>query len=1660
MKKIACLAAGICAALWSGVLHGAKLYLNPLVGSDNSVFVPSGTYGRTTTTGENDEETVTYAGLTLPANVIGKSFSSRTFLSASDPGASGSFTNIIKNGTYVDTHTVMGWFKINSLPPSNSYQMLWAAISYTNDHGGYRVCVTSAGEIAIGKINGGTYNFADGNTGEPLLTSGANIPANTWFHLAVVINNTRTNTSNGYVSNATPTVYINGKLVNQATAGTFATNLNGNSCTSLVTGMGISAAGFYVDDAVMSADAIRTQAVSPMSNVYPAAWTRTVTGNTSWNPAVATNFLWNTTLADVTSFQPVVLRGTVALTVAPAKNEDGTIDTPNPTVTINASPILESFSMAYGADSTGTVTLSASAGKTLTSAATTLAVDTTLAEAGGTLSLGNVTIGAGRTFTVGTRRTFTLAAIGEGAKLRLTPTTDEKSAGQITLAKADSLTLTAAMFEVTGYASVTVEGSTITLPTPIWRPTAESYDWANNWLNSESAPTGGEVVLDLSALTAGQSVTIPSGTAFDSTLINGAAADTPSVVFTAAEGVTLGATEVRGNVTLPITTLSAGCTVNAVYTLTLSGTGTLSGTATPSQNITGTGAVALAANANLTLGSAGVLANTLTITGDATSAISTGAFIPSCNLTNAGWQGTFKFTTNLGSSSSAEQNMNWSTLGSAHSKVVIPSGVTITGYFNSGNSTPTWTLAAAVELNGIIDINNGVTTNSYVFSGALSGSGTFKLSGNNGATIAVLLRNVNAFTGTLTIANESSMNKAFIVGGTRNFASTGTTTDKGKIVIAGEVRTDAVRKWTAKNGISVEGTLTTALSEPETTSGCTLTGSSADGSVTSAVTVATGGQIIFVRTDGWRSRSTSATFDPASGYIATWTGSGSDNAWSTIGNWQSNGTAVTTAPGTALASLTVAAGKTITLPGAVTVDSLTTQGNFTLGGTTESSLTVKAIGSLGGEVTVNAPLVLDLSTAFSTDKKFTVAETSSLTTKGTITFTHVDCAFRGALKVERGKTTWKHNTDSRGGDRTISGDITVETNATFAVSADYKWTTTLSGSLAGAGKLRAKAAQKDNQNDGTRLVEITAGCEAFTGTVELELSTTGGDSSTPRRSNLLLAPKDGKFNGNIAVQKINFSGNDPADTTENVSDAAWAYARVFFTGSCTFGGLVKDGLSVYVGQTTTNGDDITDVSSAVEVAFSQRNQPYTGKTTIAAPATLKLSGNDALLGADSEASKVVVNGKLTCENPTTGDAWTAVYRTVEGSGTIEVPAGQTLVIGTRYQDNVADADRVDSGLNGFTGTLKVLGTFDARSWWSSTDIYDIGGFDVTLGDNGKITRHSDAKPARLTIAANKTLSGNGTIEIPVIWNAAATLDATGATLDACTTFANTLTLAENGTMTVKVDEPSKLFSILPSNLTLKTEQIAVTSDNTVPEGGRVAFFDKTVTNNDGSTTQWATALLFVPPSVPASSDPETPRESGVDEAITQAAGKMQIAEGKVISEVTSITAQSATPNSGERQIDAAALFENVVTLTTGEQKENGTYPATATVAYDFGVSDITVVNLAAAVENGALSAGTQYVVVCAKVSNATGESANTADYATGIALKLLKNEGSEVPDVVEGVVEPTAGELAALRLSAAKGERWLAVPMTTLFPVNRETSAVTTGTMKLTVQATNGAATP
>ena len=142
--------------------------------------------------------------------------------------------------------------------------------------------------------------------------------------------------------------------------------------------------------------------------------------------------------------------------------------------------------------------------------------------------------------------------------------------------------------------------------------------------------------------------------------------------------------------------------------------------------------------------------------------------------------------------------------------------------------------------------------------------------------------------------------------------------------------------------------------------------------------------------------------------------------------------------------------------------------------------------------------------------------------------------------------------------------------------------------------------------------------------------------------------------------------------------------------------------------------------------------------------TLKLKLMDSFV-ANSNAI-VTVNSTLTVD----GEAAT-FFRTVLGEGKIVIPEGAKLAIG-----EATNHTGETSGLSRFAGTLEIAGTFDPRSWAGNGRKYTIGACNIVM-QGGTIAMGHDSDPAEIVIANGKTLSGTGTIAIPVTLADGATL---------------------------------------------------------------------------------------------------------------------------------------------------------------------------------------------------------------------------------------------------------------------------------------------------------------
>ena len=1645
---------GVGAALFAGSALAAQMYLNPLAGNTE---VGKGIYGAVEADAEAGIEA--YAGLILPAPIAASYVGNRSNIPTTSPGISGAFTNMLGNGTnkYVATHTVAGWFKVASLPTtSGSYTFLWIARNDVNDndHAGYGVAVDPDGKLMVGRYNSRANTLRDSLTSSTeerrLITTDGVMSGNTWTHIAVSFSSSVSNN----IYTTTVKVFVNGVEKSLKTNTSFKSNLNGTQkCQAVQLGTGVSAAGFYVDDrAITEAATVQALAVDPTKHIYAAQWTRNVPEDGEWLPTSAGVYPWSADGMTLTSTNPLVYRGSVTLSVTATDDSN---------LSLNASPSLTALTTDYGTGGTAVLTLS-SGENTLTAATTTISAKTVLYGTG--FALGNLSITSTGSLSVGENRNFTLASVEKGGKLSLTPTAAERLAGAITLQMGETATLTAEQVEVADYDGLTVSEGTISL-VPVWRPTNTNSEWSDTTLwSGGTVPDRGNIVIDFSGLTKAKTVEILNGTFSSVTFTGNAEASECALTLSLADDVTLGAMTINGRVSLPVTAVKGATSVLAGAQLTLSGTGTLSGTDTPSQNITGAGTVALAANAEVTLRSAGVLANTLTITVDATSAISTGAFIPSCNLTNAGWQGTFKFTANLPGAQSGDPglNMNWSTLGNANSKVVIPSGITITGYFNSNP----WTLAAAVELNGTIDLTNGhsgSSGNTYTFAGALTGAGTFKHTTTSNPTNAVILQNASGFDGTLTIAG--SINRTFIIGTAHAYSKNN---DTGKIIITGPVKASALRTWTAANGLVFEGAeldggesgieldqkiVTNAGKNPLTIRGkvkltdkaCTFNG---------PVTVAENGSLTWeysahVSIAGKVTLEEGATFTTVSSlkYALTLTGelagAGTIRIKVPTGDNQNDG-----------ARFLYLNGACANFTGTVELE-LTTGESEGMKPRRTSVQLQPSDNRFGGSIDV---------VKVSKDSSFRDTPTAAVT-KGSWPYSciffanacQMDGTIGGQGRIFIGRTGDYTNTDttvltSTGAPSTTAGAVTLkgtlgevvttngDTTATFAgqifvagedttaervacPAASVAFTTTtkqvFSGALTGAGWKTFGV----EGSAGTFEVSGTFG-EAVAGDPDkYAVKHTGGITIAPGSSLTLAMTESTKFAGSLSsdgkpgaalviasgksvalsAANGNYSGTITVEETATLSNAGSSQAIPFGKGSMTNNGTVNlmgsNGILPFIsgsGDITFCTNSVTYIASEIITTGTVTFEGKTSSTASDAAQVTFVSSNDfPRQEASIEGASVVVGEGVTLAKDETSTPLITIAagRSLSGTGTINVPV--------TFENNITATMASNANIT-FGSTLTVPKN-------------------VTL-------------PGTITLGEGAVLSGAGALSGTVTLNSGVIIDATESTASGYLKLTgSSVTLGD--TLKVKVASLTNILD-LPTTAGLTLEKVQLT-DSTLPTGAKL-MTSVFVTESTSITT----LKFFVPPTVPAPA--ESPRDSGVDAAIAKAA-ESSAGLGMIISEVTAITA-TGSDGTGTRNVDGASLFENVLTLElTGHDEANGSYTATATVGYDFGVSAMTVKSA----RLGNDTEAQRYVVLCAKVSNGTDSGDGAAAYGTKTTVSLLL--GDKVCDGTAGngpaATELTDDQLTAMKLTRGAGEKWFAVPMSTLG----------TGTHAFTVEASKTA---
>ena len=447
---------------------------------------------------------------------------------------------------------------------------------------------------------------------------------------------------------------------------------------------------------------------------------------------------------------------------------------------------------------------------------------------------------------------------------------------------------------------------------------------------------------------------------------------------------------------------------------------------------------------------------------------------------------------------------------------------------------------------------------------------------------------------------------------------------------------------------------------------------------------------------------------------------------------------------------------------------------------------------------------------------------------------------------------------------------------------------------------------------------------------------------------------------------------------------------------------------------------IGDGTAAATVALTGLNEGYSGTITVAERSTLSNGTSEATVPFGK--GSIVNNGLLKLTGPA-AEASTAYAQLPPVSGTGNITfcsesatriAGAITTTGTVTIEGTQKKSLNEETTITLPAAVVVFGR-DSRDFANASA--SIEGPSIAIGAEATLARSDGA--SSVTIADGKTLSGTGsnagtgTIGVPITF-------AEGSVLDATSDVGIALAGKVTGTIYVKLTAATTVLTTSSEAELDRATQLAFASDSTSHtfETGGYRFVETLTTSGETVTHSFA-----VMAKVTLSSEISA-EISGSDKALNGIYNAVAMAKnyGSEISTVTAVKVlatdyftepEKSSPN-------ALALFENLyVWATSGKKLDDGTYEGTVTVYYDFGISEMHVKN-ASLVD---AEAAQLYVLLCAKVATV---GAVSADYAAGTTVTLYQG------DAALNAVEPTDGQLTALGITPTVGEKWFAVPMSTL----------------------------
>lgn len=448
---------------------------------------------------------------------------------------------------------------------------------------------------------------------------------------------------------------------------------------------------------------------------------------------------------------------------------------------------------------------------------------------------------------------------------------------------------------------------------------------------------------------------------------------------------------------------------------------------------------------------------------------------------------------------------------------------------------------------------------------------------------------------------------------------------------------------------------------------------------------------------------------------------------------------------------------------------------------------------------------------------------------------------------------------------------------------------------------------------------------------------------------------------------------------------------------------------------------IGDGTAAATVALTGLNEGYSGTITVAERSTLSNGTSEATVPFGK--GSIVNNGLLKLTGPA-AEASTvyAQLPPVSGSGDITFCsesatriAGAITTTGTVTIEGTQKKSLNEETTITLPAAVVVFGR-DSRDFTNASA--SIEGPSIAIGAGATLARNDEA--SSVTIADGRTLSGTGsvsgtgTIGVPITF-------AKGSVLDATSDVGIALTGKVTGTIYVKLTAATTVLTTTSDAELDRTTQLAFASDatsQTFAEGGY--RFVETQTTSDKTVTHSFTVMAKVTLSSEISAE-----ISGSDEALNAIYNAVAMAKnyGPEISTVTAVKVMSTdfVTEPETSSPNALALFKNLYALATAADVPlaGGIYEGTVTVYYDFGISEMHVKS-ASLVD---AEAAQLYVLLCAKVATL---GTVPADYASDTTVTLYKGEAAL------NAVEPTNEQLTAMGLTPTAGEKWFAVPMADL----------------------------